>query len=326
MKMKNDVAVIIILLLICFVVIPMLSRLFVQEGFYNMNTIEVNRVLRQVKAANGTMKDLTGAGAELSEIAKQDLSFNNILPIMLTKNDRVGEDVSYNFCLGKLTCENGYSMKKLDFKDNDNANLYYPYCISGNSLKDLKCEGGLKSVKRAGDQFDGNGYTPLFSFNRYQTSGNPYYITQYEVNADKTGLKRVNDDLLECDYITDSMTKVACFDAEKQTRPGATPSASGGDSLTNALLALLQANVASGTVGSGTTSTTSKSSSSSSTSSNSSGTEEKIKCVADFGTEEGDPLCCGQTGVLQSSKYTCPHTQPYCSDFKCGSKFGTCRK
>lgn len=323
MKMKNDVAVIIILLLICFVVIPMLSRLFVQEGFYNMNTIEVNRVLRQVKAANGTIKDLTGSGAELSEIAKQDLSFNNISPIMLTKNDRVGEDVSYNFCLGKLTCEDTYTMKKLAFKDNDNANLYYPYCISGNSLKDLKCEGGLKSIKRAGDQFDGNGYTPLFSFNRYQTSGNPYYITQYEVNADKTGLKRVNDDLLECDYITDSMTKVACFDAEKQTRPGATPSATGGDSLANAILGLLQANIASGTVGSGTSSTTSNSTSSSS---RSSGTDEKIKCVADFGTEKGDPLCCGQTGVLQSTKYTCPHTQPYCSDFKCGSKFGTCRK
>jgi uncharacterized membrane protein YgcG len=49
-----------------------------------------------------------------------------------------------------------------------------------------------------------------------------------------------------------------------------------------------------------------------------------IKCVADFGTEIGDDLCCGQEGELESTKYVCPNTMPTCSNYKCGSNFGTC--
>jgi hypothetical protein len=51
-----------------------------------------------------------------------------------------------------------------------------------------------------------------------------------------------------------------------------------------------------------------------------------IKCVADFGTNIGDPLCCGQEGVLQDTKYVCPNTLQKCTSFKCGSAFGTCTK
>lgn len=50
----------------------------------------------------------------------------------------------------------------------------------------------------------------------------------------------------------------------------------------------------------------------------------KIPCIADFGTNIGDNLCCGQTGVLQNTKYVCPNTRPKCSNFKCGSQFGNC--
>jgi hypothetical protein len=49
-----------------------------------------------------------------------------------------------------------------------------------------------------------------------------------------------------------------------------------------------------------------------------------IKCVADFGTDIGEDLCCGQEGVLQDTKFICPDHMPTCSNFKCGSKFGTC--
>ncbi len=51
-----------------------------------------------------------------------------------------------------------------------------------------------------------------------------------------------------------------------------------------------------------------------------------IKCIADFGTNVGEDLCCGQDGVLQNTKYVCPDTMPTCSKFECGSKFGTCSK
>jgi hypothetical protein len=51
---------------------------------------------------------------------------------------------------------------------------------------------------------------------------------------------------------------------------------------------------------------------------------DPIKCIADFGTSVGDPLCCGQEGVLQDTKYVCPNTLKKCSNFKCGSAFGSC--
>ena len=312
MKMKNDVAVIIILLLVCFIVIPILSRLFVQEGFYNPNTIEVNRVLKGV----GT-KELRKANVLLTDADKNDVSYNGIQSLLMSKEDRPGQDISYNFCLGKLKCDAGYEMRTLPFKDNDKTNLYYPYCISGNNLKDIECEGGMRSKNKEGETFDVSGFTPSYSFNRYQTSDNPYYFKQYDLNADKTGLKWVQN-LFECDFITDSQTRVACTNAESDTRTGAAPT--GGidaDYLKDIFKALTDA----ARDDKNTTSGTSKSSET-----NRSGSGEAIKCVADFGTKIGDNLCCGQTGVLQDTKYTCPNTLPYCSDFKCGSKFGTCRK
>jgi hypothetical protein len=50
---------------------------------------------------------------------------------------------------------------------------------------------------------------------------------------------------------------------------------------------------------------------------------EPIKCVADFGTNIGDKLSGGQ-GVLQNTRHVCPNTLKKCSNFKCGSAFGTC--
>jgi hypothetical protein len=312
MKMKNDVAVIIILLIICFVVIPMISHLFVKEGFYNMNTIEVNRVLKNVGA-----KEFRKADLLLTDADKNDVSFNGIRDLMLTKEDRPGQDISYNFCIGKLKCDDSYEMKKLAFKDNDNANIYYPYCVSGNKLKGLRCEDGLKSVSREGDAFDASGFTPSFSFNRYQISENPFYFTQYELNADKNGLKKVKN-IMECDYIGDSAKKIACSDQEADSRDGASGDIGrgiDGDYLKGVFQSLIAAanNTSSGP--------TVRNDSNRNTASG-----EAIKCIADFGTKIGDNLCCGQTGVLQDTKYTCPNTLPYCGDFKCGSKFGTCRK
>jgi hypothetical protein len=57
-----------------------------------------------------------------------------------------------------------------------------------------------------------------------------------------------------------------------------------------------------------------------------SSTTEDIKCIADFGTNVGDPLCCGQSGVLTNTKYVCPANYSKCESMKCGSKFGKCVK
>ena len=53
---------------------------------------------------------------------------------------------------------------------------------------------------------------------------------------------------------------------------------------------------------------------------------EDIKCIADFGTNIGDNLCCGQSGVLTDTKYVCPSNYSKCENMKCGSKYGVCVK
>ena len=50
----------------------------------------------------------------------------------------------------------------------------------------------------------------------------------------------------------------------------------------------------------------------------------KLKCVADYKTQLGGSLCCGQNGVLTGTQYVCPKEIPYCNSMKCGSKYGEC--
>ena len=51
------------------------------------------------------------------------------------------------------------------------------------------------------------------------------------------------------------------------------------------------------------------------------------KCIANYGTNVGDPLCCGQKGVLQNyaSDYVCSKSKPTCSNYVCGGPYGTCK-
>ena len=49
-----------------------------------------------------------------------------------------------------------------------------------------------------------------------------------------------------------------------------------------------------------------------------------IKCLADNGASVGDPLCCGQDGVLQNTNYNCPSEYPKCIGYKCGETWGKC--
>ena len=53
---------------------------------------------------------------------------------------------------------------------------------------------------------------------------------------------------------------------------------------------------------------------------------EDIDCIADFGTNIGDELCCNQPGVLTNTKYVCPANYPKCGKMECGKKYGTCVK
>lgn len=51
---------------------------------------------------------------------------------------------------------------------------------------------------------------------------------------------------------------------------------------------------------------------------------ESIRCVANNGTKEGEPLCCGQSGVVNDIAYNCPVDLPYCVGYTCGGEWGEC--
>jgi hypothetical protein len=51
----------------------------------------------------------------------------------------------------------------------------------------------------------------------------------------------------------------------------------------------------------------------------------KIPCVADFGSNIGDTLCCGQPGVLLNTNNICPATKPKCGNFDCKTQLGYCQ-
>jgi len=55
-------------------------------------------------------------------------------------------------------------------------------------------------------------------------------------------------------------------------------------------------------------------------------TEGPKKCIANYGTQLGDAVCCGQQGVLQysSNNHICPPSEPVCSNYECGKQYGTC--
>ena len=52
----------------------------------------------------------------------------------------------------------------------------------------------------------------------------------------------------------------------------------------------------------------------------------EFRCIANNGAEIGDPVCCGQSGEIRTTKYNCPVSLPYCKGYKCGEKWGLCEK
>lgn len=52
---------------------------------------------------------------------------------------------------------------------------------------------------------------------------------------------------------------------------------------------------------------------------------EKLKCIANFGTNIGDDLPNG-AGILTNTKYVCPSEYPSCKGLVCGEKYGNCFK
>ena len=50
-----------------------------------------------------------------------------------------------------------------------------------------------------------------------------------------------------------------------------------------------------------------------------------IKCIADYGSNIGDPLCCNQDGQLKDTKYICPQEVPTCKGYSAtDNAYGYC--
>lgn len=58
---------------------------------------------------------------------------------------------------------------------------------------------------------------------------------------------------------------------------------------------------------------------------NKTGESPFIKCIADYGSNIGDPLCCNQTGNITDTKYICPQEVPICGGYsKDDNTYGYC--
>ena len=50
-----------------------------------------------------------------------------------------------------------------------------------------------------------------------------------------------------------------------------------------------------------------------------------IKCIANYGSNIGDPLCCNQSGTIKDTKYICPEEVPVCNGYsKQDNTYGYC--
>jgi len=50
-----------------------------------------------------------------------------------------------------------------------------------------------------------------------------------------------------------------------------------------------------------------------------------VKCIADYGSNIGDPLCCNQSGYVEDTKYICPEEVPTCRGYSAkDTAYGYC--
>lgn len=49
------------------------------------------------------------------------------------------------------------------------------------------------------------------------------------------------------------------------------------------------------------------------------------ECAADWGSSQGDPVCCGQAGEVNSEQYICPASAPTCTGYVLDESWGTCQ-
>lgn len=238
------------------------------------------------------------------------------------KTDSTGVSNEYLYCIGgNVVCPSGSELtgdvSYTNFAGTEQLGTTYNFkCIDAtgaeSDVSHAQCEGNLLSTQDGADFYfraesadsDGNyaqkiiagaadlsnesiaGFTTAFNYIPLEISGT--YVYLYESDA-------------SLDFIATPCYLYNLYDADNDT-----------------CASTYYTEVSSNATTTTTTTTTSSTDTTSSTCSN------DIPCLAHNGAVVGDPLCCGQSGVLQNTKYNCPASAPYCEGYKCGSSWGKC--
>lgn len=306
---KQKVKNILIIVLSVFVLVPLVCMLFdinpVREGMNEWAWGSKNKKMDRVDV-NGINLTVNGA-------------------------DVTGADGEYLYCIaGNITCPDGSELSGNDvsytnYAGTNNMGSTYDYLCKGpdgmqSDASHVQC--GDNKISEEFDRF------PDLSFvsetNQYDifqestingiadTSGhpligftNPYSYIPLEISGDYVYLYKsagqVDFVATPC-FLYETSDNDVCIDKYYTDITTSTTTTVSGDTDTT-------------TTVSGDTDTVSTSQCSTT----------NIPCMADNGQEVGDPLCCGQSGVVQSTEYNCPKIAPYCVGYKCGTSWGTCQ-
>jgi len=240
------------------------------------------------------------------------------------KIDRVMDSSGkYGYCIaGKVTCPPNLVRKELndDYTINGKGTTYELLCYDNDVATKIpvECSGNYIHKLTHNDKMPGqeindyelNWKTPTARQIKFQFSdmlkgfSNPYTYIPVKMNKNNIEFYNSNNIML------DSLHKCEMLNNQEETN--------------NCYFELAKADAAKIAADAALIEQTAQEAADAVT--NATNTEEPQKCIADFGTDPGDPLCCGQTGVLQYSayNYVCPETAKTCSNYVCGEKYGTC--
>ncbi len=243
------------------------------------------------------------------EMMTDYVNFSDYNTIDRIQVSNTGDSPTYSYCLGgTVKCPNSTS-KLIDISNTNysNGNTYKSTCDDGS---DVICTDNIfnsvVSYNLPYYTLPGGTSFPLSKTNKGFTDEYGFIPAEFDssnnfniYNDSKTIMEKIHKcNLLSYEYQPNCYSKFFMGNSNSGSSNSTTESKSSNNNTSGS-----QGNIANSTK---------------------CGTFDKIPCLADYGTNIGESLCCGQTGVLQNTKYVCPVTRPRCANFKCGSQFGNC--
>ena len=300
-KLKSNARILLILIVSAFIVIPiaavLVSKLFgVQENMEDYNMSDKNTSMNRINMEGVEFENTDG-------------------------NDATGGTDDYLYCIGgDIVCDDDDGTDTLQVDDNGGTYTDAGGGSGGSSYKST-CTNGANAVCKNNHVSTTNDNSISF----YDSEGTewPYYGPSNDKFKGYLGPysyipMKISDEYV---YLYDRASQAYSSEAISACYlyGDCTDEASGdstGDSTSDS-------------TGDSTSDSTSDSTGDSTSDSTGDSTPENsnvstMKCIADNGAKPGDPLCCGQDGILQDTKYNCHSDYPYCIGYKCGETWGKC--